>query len=101
MRAVTIKDEQLSVQEHPDPVPGDGEVLVRVHAAGLNGADMHQLAGHYPAPPGSPRTSRGWSWPARCSIAGPGPSGSTSVTALCPSSAAAARASWRWSTSGP
>ena len=55
MRAVTIKDEQLSVQEHPDPVPGDGEVLVRVHAAGLNGADMHQLAGHYPAPPGSPQ----------------------------------------------
>jgi NADPH:quinone reductase-like Zn-dependent oxidoreductase len=26
-----------------------------VHAAGLNGADMHQLAGHYPAPPGAPQ----------------------------------------------
>ena len=55
MRAATIKDKQLTVQEHPDPVPGSGEVLVRVHAAGLNGADMHQLAGHYPAPPGSPQ----------------------------------------------
>jgi putative PIG3 family NAD(P)H quinone oxidoreductase len=55
MRAVTIKDKQLGVEEHPDPVPGAGEVLVRVHAAGLNGADMHQLAGHYPAPPGAPQ----------------------------------------------
>ena len=55
MRAVTIKDKQLTVEEHPDPIPGAGEVLVKVHAAGLNGADMHQLAGHYPAPPGSPQ----------------------------------------------
>src|ERR1700759_3340596 len=55
MRAATIKDKQLTVEEHPDPVPGSGEVLVKVHAAGLNGADMHQLAGHYPAPPGSPQ----------------------------------------------
>jgi putative PIG3 family NAD(P)H quinone oxidoreductase len=55
MRAATIKDKQLSVEEHPDPVPGSGEMLVKVHAAGLNGADMHQLAGHYPAPPGSPQ----------------------------------------------
>lgn len=55
MRAVTITEaNQLSVQEHPDPEPGSGEVLVRVHAAGLNGADLHQLAGRYPAPPGSP-----------------------------------------------
>ena len=54
MQAVTIRDTQLSVQEHPDPEPGSGEVLVRVHAAGLNGADLHQLAGRYPAPPGSP-----------------------------------------------
>jgi NADPH:quinone reductase len=54
MRAATIKDNQIIVQEHPDPEPGSGEVLVRVHAAGLNGADMHQLAGGYPAPPGSP-----------------------------------------------
>src|SRR6201995_5897180 len=55
MRAATIKDKQLTVEEHPDPVAGSGEVLVKVHAAGLNGADMHQLAGHYPAPPGAPQ----------------------------------------------
>ncbi len=55
MRAVTIRDNQLSVEEHPDPTPGSGEVLLRVHAAGLNGADMMQLRGGYPAPPGSPQ----------------------------------------------
>jgi putative PIG3 family NAD(P)H quinone oxidoreductase len=54
MRAVTIRDTKLSVEEHPDPEPGAGECLVRVRAAGLNGADMMQLRGHYPAPPGAP-----------------------------------------------
>ena len=54
MRAVTIREKRLTIEEHPDPVPGAGEVLVRVHAAGLNGADMMQLRGLYPAPLGSP-----------------------------------------------
>jgi len=54
MRAATIRDGELHVLEHPDPEPGAGEVLVRVRAAGLNGADMHQLRGRYPAPPGVP-----------------------------------------------
>jgi NADPH:quinone reductase-like Zn-dependent oxidoreductase len=54
MRAATIRDGQISPQEHPDPVPEAGELLVRVHAAGLNGADMMQLKGFYPAPPGAP-----------------------------------------------
>ncbi len=55
MRAVTIRDQELSVEDHPDPAPGSGEVLVRVKAAGLNGADMMQRRGHYPAPPGAPQ----------------------------------------------
>jgi len=56
MRAVTIKGGgELVVAEHPDPQPGAGEVLVRVQAAGLNGADMLQRKGGYPAPPGSPQ----------------------------------------------
>jgi putative PIG3 family NAD(P)H quinone oxidoreductase len=55
MRAVTIRDTKLTIEEHPDPAPGTGEVLVRVRAAGLNGADMHQRRGLYPAPPGSPQ----------------------------------------------
>src|SRR3954452_10726701 len=55
MKAATIKDDGvLVVEEHPDPEPGEGEVLVRVRAAGLNGADMLQRKGGYPAPPGSP-----------------------------------------------
>jgi NADPH:quinone reductase len=54
MRAVTIKDKNLSVEDHPDPTPGAGECLVRVRAAGLNGADMMQRRGLYPAPPGAP-----------------------------------------------
>jgi NADPH2:quinone reductase len=53
MRAATIRDGEVLVEEHPDPQPGAGQVLVRVRAAGLNGADMMQLAGRYPAPPGS------------------------------------------------
>jgi NADPH:quinone reductase len=55
MRAAKIRDGEVLVEEHPDPVPGDGEVLVRVRAAGLNGADMMQRRGLYPAPPGSPQ----------------------------------------------
>jgi NADPH2:quinone reductase len=54
MRAATISDGEIAVAEHPDPEPGAGEVLVRVRAAGINGADIHQRAGRYPAPPGSP-----------------------------------------------
>ena len=54
MRAATIRDGEVVVEEHPDPQPGAGEVLVRVRAAGLNGADMLQRKGGYPAPPGSP-----------------------------------------------
>lgn len=36
----------------PDPVPGLGEVLLDVGAAGLNHAELHQLRGHYPPAPG-------------------------------------------------
>jgi NADPH:quinone reductase len=55
MRAVTITDKDLTVEDHPDPTPGAGECLVQVRAAGLNGADMMQRRGFYPAPPGAPQ----------------------------------------------
>ncbi len=55
MRAATIRDGEILIEEHPDPVPSGEEVLVKVHAAGLNGADMMQRRGLYPAPPGSPQ----------------------------------------------
>jgi putative PIG3 family NAD(P)H quinone oxidoreductase len=55
MRAATIRDQQIVIEEHPDPAPAAVEVLVRVRAAGLNGGDMMQLRGLYPAPPGYPQ----------------------------------------------
>lgn len=54
MRAVVATDGAVRVEERVDPVPGDTEVLVAVRAAGINGADILQRAGHYPAPPGAP-----------------------------------------------
>jgi NADPH:quinone reductase len=54
VRAATIVDGHLEVRDHPDPEPGLGQLLVGVRAAGLNGADMIQVKGGYPAPPGSP-----------------------------------------------
>jgi len=54
MRAVTLREKEIHIEDHPDPVVGTGEVLVAVRAAGLNGADMMQRRGLYPAPPGCP-----------------------------------------------
>jgi len=72
VRAVTIREDALSVQEHPDPEPGAGEVLVRVRAAGLNGADMLQRRGLYPAPPGSPQEIPGLELAGEVAGLGPG-----------------------------
>jgi putative PIG3 family NAD(P)H quinone oxidoreductase len=46
--------EVLQPVERPVPVPGDGEVLVRVVAAGVNRPDVMQRRGLYPPPPGAP-----------------------------------------------
>lgn len=54
MRAAVIVDGRLEIQERPDPVPGAGEVLIHVRASGINGADLFQRAGNYPAPQGAP-----------------------------------------------
>jgi NADPH2:quinone reductase len=72
VRAVTIRDQTLSVAEHPNPEPGKGEVLVRVRAAGLNGADMLQRRGLYPAPPGSPEEIPGLELAGEVAALGPG-----------------------------
>jgi putative PIG3 family NAD(P)H quinone oxidoreductase len=40
------------LRETATPVPRDGEVLIRVAASGLNRADLSQIAGRYPPPPG-------------------------------------------------
>jgi NADPH2:quinone reductase len=72
MRAVVVKDQQLLVEERPDPDPGAGQVLVAIKAAGLNGADMHQRLGRYPAPPGSPQDIPGLEFAGEVLACGPG-----------------------------
>ena len=55
MKAILIMpDRSLSWREVPDPVLKPGEVLVRIHAAALNRADLMQREGNYPPPPGCP-----------------------------------------------
>jgi NADPH:quinone reductase-like Zn-dependent oxidoreductase len=44
----------MQLEERPDPVPGSDELLVAASFAGINGADLAQRAGAYPAPPGAP-----------------------------------------------
>ena len=57
MRAVTATSpggpEVLTLTTLPDPVPGSGEVLVRVAATAVNRADTLQRMGFYPPPPGA------------------------------------------------
>ncbi len=45
--------EVLELAEGPTPMPGRGEVLIRVEAAGVNRPDALQRAGKYPPPPGA------------------------------------------------
>jgi NADPH2:quinone reductase len=72
MRAATIREQEIVIEEHPDPVAQAGEVLVRVRAAGLNGADMMQRRGLYPAPPGSPQDIPGMELAGEVATLGPG-----------------------------
>lgn len=57
MRVVEIsafgKPEVLRLVERPQPLPGPGEVLIRVRASGVNRPDVLQRKGHYPPPPGA------------------------------------------------
>ncbi|UKA59372.1 NAD(P)H-quinone oxidoreductase [Arthrobacter sp. FW306-2-2C-D06B] len=57
MKAVYISEpggpEVLEIRDVPAPVPGPGEVLIDVVAAGLNRADVQQRRGFYPPPPGA------------------------------------------------
>src|SRR5437763_2365124 len=56
MRYLRVVEEQsryvASVSEAPAPTPARGEVLIRVTASGVNRADLSQIAGRYPPPPG-------------------------------------------------
>lgn len=56
MRAIEVSEpggpEALVLGERPDPTAGAGEVVLRVHTAGVNRADVMQRRGFYPPPPG-------------------------------------------------
>jgi NADPH:quinone reductase-like Zn-dependent oxidoreductase len=54
MRAVVIREGALEIVDRDDLTPGPGDVVVEVASAGLNAADLLQLRGFYPAPPGWP-----------------------------------------------
>ena len=55
MKAILIRDDKsLYYGDVPDPVIKPDEVLVKVHYAALNRADLMQRAGDYPPPPGAP-----------------------------------------------
>lgn len=60
MKAILLKDPganyRLALGEIPRPEPGAGEILIKVDAAGVNRADLHQAHGNYPPPPGAPDT---------------------------------------------
>jgi NADPH2:quinone reductase len=72
LRAVTTTGDGVVVADRPDPEPGVGQILVRVRAAGLNGADLLQARGLYPAPPGWPQDIPGMELAGEVVAAGPG-----------------------------
>ncbi|MFF5582885.1 NAD(P)H-quinone oxidoreductase [Streptomyces hygroscopicus] len=78
MHAITIPEpggpEALVWAEVPDPVPGEGEVLVDVAAGGVNRADVLQRQGFYPPPSGAP-SYPGLECSGRISALGPGVTG--------------------------
>ncbi|HEX7387781.1 MAG TPA: NAD(P)H-quinone oxidoreductase [Castellaniella sp.] len=57
MQAIEITQpggpEVLQLTQRPKPVPGPGEVLIEVHAAGINRPDVFQRQGSYPPPAGA------------------------------------------------
>ncbi|CAL9470314.1 NAD(P)H-quinone oxidoreductase [Streptomyces sp. enrichment culture] len=86
MRAITIPEpggpEALVWSEVPDPVPGEGEVLVEVAAGAVNRADLLQRRGFYDPPPGS-SPYPGLECSGRVAAIGPGVSGWTVGDEVC------------------
>ncbi|MFE9448842.1 NAD(P)H-quinone oxidoreductase [Streptomyces sp. NPDC006739] len=86
MHAITIPEpggpEALVWDEVPDPVPGEGEVLVEVVASAVNRADILQRQGFYDPPPGASRYP-GLECSGRIAALGPGVSGWTVGDEVC------------------
>ena len=75
MRAIVISrpggPEVLEVQDVETPEPMGEQVRVRVHASGVNRADLLQRAGGYPAPAGSPADIPGLEFAGEVDAIGP------------------------------
>jgi len=61
MKAIAIRGgagaaDALHAVQVPRPVAGPGQLLIKVHAAGINRPDILQREGRYPPPPGAPQT---------------------------------------------
>ena len=61
MKAIVVEGgkggpEALKLGDVPRPIPGPGQILIEVKAAGVNRPDIIQRLGFYPPPPGSPDT---------------------------------------------
>jgi NADPH2:quinone reductase len=69
--AVVIDGGELRWQERPEPAGGDHDLVVAVRAAGVNGADLAQRRGEYPAPPGWPADIPGLELAGTVAAAGP------------------------------
>ncbi|QES49213.1 NADPH:quinone oxidoreductase [Streptomyces venezuelae] len=86
MHAITIQQpggpEALVWADVPDPVPGEGEVLVEVAASAVNRADVLQRQGFYDPPPGASRYP-GLECSGRITALGPGVSGWSAGDEVC------------------
>ena len=72
MQAAVVERGALEWRTVPDPEPGPGQLLVEVHAAGVNNADLIQRLGFYPPPPGWPEDVPGLELAGRVVAKGPG-----------------------------
>ena len=62
MKAAVVGEQGLEIRDIPRPEPGPDEVLVRVHAAGLNRAELGMAAGHRHGALGGPGAVVGLEW---------------------------------------
>jgi threonine dehydrogenase-like Zn-dependent dehydrogenase len=54
MRAVVLRNDRLEVRETPDPVPGEGEMLIRTISTAICASDVHFMDHHDAVPEGGP-----------------------------------------------
>lgn len=72
MKAAVITETGVAIREAAKPVPGRGQVLVRVRAAGLNRADVIMASGHMHGSAGGPGTILGLEFAGEVEAVGPG-----------------------------